>query len=332
MGIPIRGPGLLALLFYALPAHAAESAALRHETRFSGMADASAGVAVSSNLFLVADDEDNRIRLYNNQTNGGPLKEFPLDEFLEVDEEGPEADLEGCARIGDRIFWIGSHGRSKDGKKRPNRQRLFATDLAVTDDEVHLTPIGKPCRRLLADLIQDSRFAKYGFAQAAKLAPREPGALNIEGLCATPEGHLLIGFRNPIPKGKALLIPLLNPNRVIQGQPAQFGEAIELDLRGLGIRDIALFRNRYLLIAGVAGEQAEFKIYRWGGQGSAPEALHVPDLQKYSPEAVVIYPERGLKQVQLLSDDGTVEIEGVRAKHLSDPAKKSFRAVWLEAD
>jgi hypothetical protein len=34
-----------------------------------------------------------------------------------------------------------------------------------------------------------------------------PGGLNIEGLAATPDGQLLIGFRNPLSEGKALLLP-----------------------------------------------------------------------------------------------------------------------------
>src|SRR5438874_5294174 len=84
--------------------------------KYSGMADASGAVAVNSNLFLVADDEENKLRLYRSNQGGAPIKEFDLDAFLEVRGKTLEADLEGGARIGDRAFWIGSHGRNKDGK------------------------------------------------------------------------------------------------------------------------------------------------------------------------------------------------------------------------
>jgi len=53
------------------------------------------------------------------------------------------------------------------------------------------------------------------FEEASHLAPKTPGALNIEGLCATPDHKLLIAFRNPLPQSKALLIPLENPEQVI---------------------------------------------------------------------------------------------------------------------
>src|SRR3954469_13321173 len=93
-------------------------------TQYSGMADASAGVAVNSNMFLVGDDEENKLRLYRRDQGGPPVKEFNLNLFLEVYGTSLETDVEGAARIGDRAFWIGSHGRNTDGKERPNRARF----------------------------------------------------------------------------------------------------------------------------------------------------------------------------------------------------------------
>src|SRR2546421_4039646 len=125
------------------------------------MADSSGGVAVSSNLFVVADDEQNTLRLYRSDQAGGPVKEFDCNAFLELEGKSLEADLEAAARIGDRVYWIGSHGRNRNGKERPNRRRFFATDLKVSDGEVTLTPVGKPYKRLLEDLAADSRFVKF---------------------------------------------------------------------------------------------------------------------------------------------------------------------------
>ena len=181
---------------------------------------------------------------------GASIKEFDCSAFLRLEGKSPEADLEGAARLGDRAFWIGSHGRNKDGKERLNRRCLFATDIRAMDGEVALVPVGKPYRRLLDDLINDSRFAQFHLAEAARHAPKEAGALNTEGLSATADGHLLIGFRNPIPGGHALLIPLLNPNEVIEGKPARFDPAVQLDLGGLGIRDIAYHEGIYIIIGG----------------------------------------------------------------------------------
>jgi hypothetical protein len=302
---------------------------LAQPAQYTGMCDASGAVAVSSNLFAVASDEDNILRLYRSDQPGRPVNQFDFNGFLEVRGKSLEADLEGAARIGTRAFWIGSHGRNKDGKERLNRHRLFATDITVNDGDFVLTPAGKPCKRLLDDLLADSKFDQFHLAEASRHAPKEPGALNIEGLSATPEGHLLIGLRNPIPAGKALLIPLLNPNEVIQGNPASFGTAVQLDLGGRGIRDIAWHGGIYLIIAGSWHGGSHFQLYRWAGPGSKPEPLCVDRLNDFHPEALIIYPQHGLQEFQVLSDDGTSLIDGCPCKDLKDPNRQVFRSYWV---
>jgi hypothetical protein len=319
---------LVAFLGLTLCAEAAKLPILR-PAQYGGMADASAGAAVSSNLFVVADDEQNILRLYGSDQGGRPVKELDVSAFLEVTDDSPEADLEGCAKVGERIFWIGSHGRNKNGKKRPNRCRFFATDVHMVGNEVELVPTGKPYKLLLEDLRSDARLATFELGQAAGRAPKEPGALNIEGLSATPEGHLLLGFRNPLRGGKALLVPLLNPDEVITGKRAKFGAALQLDLGGLGIRDIAFFGGDYLIIAGPYHEGGPFRIYRWRGEGTQPVDLRVKNLNDYHPEAIVIYPDKGIKEFQVLSDDGKLEIDGVPGKEVPDSTIKSFRSFWL---
>jgi hypothetical protein len=297
--------------------------------RYFGMCDASGAVPISSNLFAVACDEDNVLRVYRNDRPGPPVKEFDMNAFLGVRGHSLEADLEAAARIGDRAFWIGSHGRNVDGKQRPNRHRLFATDIHGSDAELTLTPVGQPYCGLLQDLLADPRFDQFHFAEAARYAPKEPGALNIEGLSGTPEGHLLIGFRNPVPEGKALLIPLLNPNEVIQGKAAQLGAAVRLDLHGLGIRDIAWQAGTYTIIAGSYHGGGHFRLYRWAGPGATPERLRVDHLDDYHPEALIIYPDRGFREFQILSDDGTVLINNCPCKDLPDPRRRTFRSFWV---
>jgi hypothetical protein len=276
----------------------------------------------------VADDEDNILRLYRNDTGGQPIKQFDYNDFLEVRGKSLEADLEAGARIGDRAFWIGSHGRNKNGKERPNRCRLFATDISVAGGEVTLTTVGIPYKGLLDDLIRDSHFKQFHLAAAARLAPKESGAFNIEGLSATPDGHLLIGFRNPIPEGKALLIPLLNPNQVVEGQTALFGPAIQLDLGGLGIRDIACFKGTYIISAGSYHGGGPFRFYRWSGSGTEPERIPVDDLGDYHPEAVIIYPDKGLREIQVLSDDGKHEVDDISNRDLP-MGQRTFRSFWI---
>lgn len=321
-------PVILILLATSLCAQAGEKSPLLRPTLYTGSADASGAVAIASNLFVVADDEDNSLRLYSSDRGGPPIKEFDCNAFLEVRGKSLEADLEAGARIGDRAYWIGSHGRNIHGKERLNRCRFFATDIRVAHGEVTLTPVGKPYKDLLDDLIHDPRFDPFHFAAAAQLTPKAAGALNIEGLSATPEGHLLIGFRNPIPQGKALLIPLLNPNEVVDGKTARFGPAIQLDLGGLGIRDIALYDGTYIISAGSYHGGGPFCFYRWSGVGTQPERLSVDDLGDYHPEAIIIYPDRGLREIQILSDDGKRVVNGISNRDLP-MRRRTFRSFWF---
>jgi hypothetical protein len=320
---------VFALVSSLLSACAAEKLQLVRSMEYSGMRDASAAVAVNSNLFIVADDEKNTLRLYSAEHPGAPLKEFDFNSFIEVTAKSPEADLEGGALLGNRAFWIGSHGRNKNGKERSNRCRLFATDIKIVDGDVALTPVGQPCKHLLDALISDARFAEFHLAEASMRAPKEEDALNIEGLSATPEGHLLIGFRNPIPHGKALLIPLLNPNDVIEGKPPRFDMAIQLDLEGLGIRDMAYFDGSYFIIAGPWHSGGKFEFYRWHGANAQPHKLSVKHLGDYSPEAIIIYPQQGFREIQILSDDGNRAVNGIPGKELGESRPNTFRSFWL---
>jgi hypothetical protein len=324
-------PLVVLVLFLAASGLCGERMTLVHPMQFSGMANASAAVAINSRLFVAADDEENKLRLYECNRPGPPLKEYDVSGFLEVTGNFPEADLEGGARIGDRAFWIGSHGRNRNAKERFNRCRFFATDIRITGGEVMLAPVGRPYKSLLDDLLADSRLAKFNLAAASLFAPKAEEGLNIEGLSATPEDHLLLGFRNPIPDGRALLVPLLNPNDVIadQGQRARLGNPIQLDLGGLGIRDMALCNGTYIIIAGSKGAGGDFQIYSWAGGGASPERIKVKHLNRYNPEALILYPDRGLRELQVLCDDGTRAVEGVPGKAVTDSRLKSFRSFWL---
>ena len=319
----------LVLLLGATPVGAAEKAHLVQPSVYSAMCDASAAVAASSNLFVAASDEDNVLRVYQSDHPGPPIKSFDFNAFLEIAGKSPEADLEGAALLGNRAFWIGSHGRNKDGKQSPNRCRLFATDITVVDGEPILTPVGRPYKRLLEDLIADSRFNQFHLAEAASLAPKDRGGFNIEGLSATPKGELLLGFRNPIPNGQALLIPLVNPNEVIEGRAARFDPAILLELGGLGIRDMSYSDGTYIIIAGGWRSGGDFQLYRWAGHSDKPEPIALKHFSDYTPEAIILYPGRGLASFQILSDDGTRPVEGIPCKQVSDSAHQTFRSFWI---
>lgn len=105
---------------------------------------------------MVASDEDNVLRVYRRADGGSPEFELDLSKFLAVDPRQPESGIEAAARVGNRIYWITSHGRNRRGAARPSRQRFFATDLTGHPAEP-LAPVGECCDRLVEPLLRDPR-------------------------------------------------------------------------------------------------------------------------------------------------------------------------------
>src|SRR5215211_1026049 len=77
---------------------------------FTGMCDASAAAAIGPEHLVVADDEENLLRVYR-RSGGEPVMNVDLRKYLSAGR-GDEADLEGAAAMGNLVFWIGSHGRN----------------------------------------------------------------------------------------------------------------------------------------------------------------------------------------------------------------------------
>lgn len=326
MDTPLKRLAIRSCLIAAFACRAVAADARSEATVFIGMCDASAAAAIDEERFVVADDEDNILRVFS-RGGGKALLQVDLSKFLGVQgkRKSKETDLEAATRVGDLTFWITSHGRSSKGKDSPERQRLFATDVRVRDGSVKITPIGKPYTDLLDDLLRDERLARYNLEGAAKLAPKAAGGLSIEGLASTPEGHLLIGFRNPVRRGRTLVVPLLNPADIVREDRAKLGPPIELDLNGLGIRSIERVGSRYVIIAGAPGEGGEAsRLFEWDGK-SAPAAVAGVTLKGLNPEGVAFHGQDGAGEYFILSDDGSRTVDGVDCKDLKDPNLKRFR-------
>jgi hypothetical protein len=322
-------PNLLCLLLaaWALAAGAAEGSPTEDRLH-SGMCDASAGAFLSEELFVVANDEDNTLRIYRGDRPGRPVSEVGLSSFLHADQEHPETDIEGAAWLGNRLYWITSHGNNKDGKFRASRHRFFATYVVRTSQGPQLAPVLRPYDHLLRDLVKERSLQPFGLAAASELAPKDEGGFNIEALCPSPEGNLLIGFRNPIPHGRALVMPFLNPEGVLRGQAARFGDPILLDMDGYGVRDMAWTGQDYLIVAGSYDSEGTSRLYRWDGKTSAPKPFPEISFLHFNPEAVLVAPAVPNRAL-VLSDDGTLQVDGEDCKTVADPNLRRFRSRWI---
>jgi hypothetical protein len=290
---------------------------------FEGTCDASSAVELGRSRALVADDENNLLRIYDVERGGKAVVEIDVSASLGLDQpSGAESDLEGATRVGERAYFLSSHARTSKGKRDPDRLLFFATELP--SDSGGLKVLGTS-RSLLENLMDEPRLARFGLRAASSLAPKEPGGLNLEGLTVRAEGGLWLGFRNPVPEGRALLVGLLNPEEVIEGKKAQFSEPLLLDLGGLGVRALSRWKSTTLILAGPSGDGGPFKLFRLKGASTA-EPLAV-DLSGIGAEA--IFADDSRDEVLVLSDDGTREVAGKACKKLKDPRKKSFRGVWV---
>ena len=299
------------------------------EKKYLGISNPSGAVALNDKLFIVADDEDNLLRIYDWNTPDKPLQTIKLSTVFKsviADGEDLEIDLESAAEIEGTYFWIGSHSTSRTGEHKPSRHRLCAINIKPgAKDKFAVTPAGGIYTTLISDLREDSRFDAYHLGKAAKMQAKALGGLSIEGLASTPDNGLLIGFRNPLSgggikkgrleKGKALLVKLKNPFEVIHGLKAKFADPIELDLDGFGIREITRRKNhKYLIVAGpyhenIATEEhkkEEGKLFKWSSKSGKLNGLKRFDLEGFNIEAAFFYPGND-DCVQLLSDDGMLE-------------------------
>ena len=298
---------------------------------FEGAVDGSAAADVGDGFFVGATDEDNELRLYDVKGGPSPKKldvgvEAAVKSALGV-QKIKECDLEGAAKIGDLIFWIGSHGRNSEGKEKKERQVLFATKLGGSGKDAKLEVAGKVYTKLLDDLVNDPALAPFDLGKAATLAPKDEGALNIESLAADGD-KLWIGFRNPTNEAKeALLVPLLNPTEVIkEGAGAKLGDPVTLKLGGLGVRDMVVWGDGFLIIAGDFVDRVEpgakpSRVFYWK-PGTDPKDIEV-DFGDLNPEAIVIMGEGDKARILILSDDG---------KYPGRSDRNVFRGVWLQAN
>jgi hypothetical protein len=297
---------------------------------FEGTCDASGAVPIDQRLFAVADDENNVLRIYDADKGGPPLYAMDVSPELRLRQKKkghPESDLEAATRLGDKALWLSSHARSKKGKAKDERLRYFSTPVPRPGQPITL--IGGAYASLLQDLLDDPRLQSLGLEAAAERPPQEEGGLNIEGMTAMPDGKVLLGFRNPVPGGRALLTVLQNPLDPADGKAARFGPPIRLDLGGRGVRALSYWRGRYLIAAGHYADGGDHRIFAWAGPSASPIERGSKDLVDLNPEAFFTPEDRD--RFMVLSDDGGRIIDGERCKDLEEPTRKRFRGLWMQA-
>ena len=355
--------------------YAASAASVNPATTLfhTATSDASAAIAIDANYMFVADDEDEVIRLYSRSSSGLPSTGFDFnstpattgDAPLGLTEASREVDIEAATRVGNTIYWLGSHSNSSGGSLRPNRYRLFSTTVGGSGVSSTLT-FDARYDHLRTDLINwDTSNAHgkgvnfYGLsASAASGVVPESATSNgfsIEGFTVSPivNTTAYIAFRAPIVpaanRTKALIVPWTNFSSILNATggaagSATFGAPIELDLGTRGLRSIECSANGCLIIAGppdgaTGTPPKDFRLYTWDGNPANAPEFRAADLTALSAggsfEGIVELPDSNFlgangdsKQVRLLVDNGDTIWYGdsTISKDLPQTNQQKFRS------
>ncbi|MFD9573932.1 hypothetical protein ACFWBI_29345 [Streptomyces sp. NPDC059982] len=339
----LGGKSAVKTLSYAASAAVQNPADARY---FSGASDSSAAVDVGGGFTVVADDENNVLRLYDRSHSAAPVRTWDFSSQLGVSKE---VDIEGATRIGNTIYWTGSLGNNKDGEYKAPRNTVFTTTVSGAGSATQLA-YGRSYKSLRDDLVawDTANGNRYGFAAGTAVgqAPKQIDGFNVEGLEFAPGSTTTayLGFRAPlapaVPGGKALLVPVTNFDKVLSsGSKAVFGAGVELDLGGLAVRDLRKNdAGQYLILAGswAADDNSDpYALYQWDGiPGHAP--VKRADLPTGDPggwETIVEVPDLNGPgaRVQLVTDSGSADLygDGTEAKDLTHPEWKKARAAWF---
>ena len=305
----------------------------------TGVADGSTAIPIDADYMFAADDETNVIKLFSRNNSGLAVYQFDVNSYLNLD--GTEVDIEGSFRSTtnpNRIYWIGSLSNSKSGEARPDRNRIFATDIVGTGVNATLKFVGY-YSNLRSKLITWGNNNGYDFTSKAAtgIEPKRIDGFNIEGLEMGPDGTTLyIGFRAPyVGSGtnKALICPLSNFESWFgNGSPSAnpvLGSPIELNLNNHGIRSLGKnASNNYLIVAGSYAATGTFQLYSWNGLASSAPVLLTANLTNLKPEGIVEVPASlsGSFTVDLVSDLGS-DIpynDGLENKEVVQPNHRKF--------
>jgi hypothetical protein len=285
---------------------------------YAGAGNGSTEIDVGGGYMLVGDDLSNVLHLYQEGVSGPPVANF--DFSSQLPDGTTSVDIESAARVGNVIYWLGSLSNSDSGDARPAANTLFATQVNGSGASTTLTYLGS-YTNLRADLINwdENSGNPLGLAASSSGTGKSTSGINLEGLefAKGSSTTAYLAFRAPLEpttnRTKALLVPLTNIPSLINAAAgsATFGSPIEMNLDGLGLREIRENADgQYLIVAGTAdASNSLFQLYTWDGNaGDAPTltGTSVPAIEDGAWEGIVSVPDplvNGSK-VELVEDNG----------------------------
>ena len=122
---------------------------------------------------------------------------------------------------------------------------------------------------------------------------------------------------------------MLNPVDVVNGGKPKFGTTHELILVGMGIRGFEQVDGTFFLATEPPGGKGRPHLFSWDGKSNRPRRVFVTLPKNANPESVLIFPDTGLNEIHILSDDGSQEIGGDPCNELDNADQRRFRRLIL---
>lgn len=272
--------------------------------------DLSGAACAPDRRCLLVSDEKRRAWFFSLEQREPAAPKIVIGERVKLTpaEGGDEADAEGAAFDGGRFYAIGSHGASRrTGQFQASRYSVYRVEADGT----------VKASNALAAIIAAIPGIREHFCAGTEpggCQSLQDGGANIEGLAAR-NGQLFVGFRAPVPGGKAFII------RVAEG--AVFGHAdpglavFRLELgrdgkgRDLGIRDLAAVSDGFLVLAGPSlpdGDDAvgSGRVLHWREGDERPRLLREIAMtdKGVKPEVLLVMGEMPTAYRVLIMSDG----------------------------
>ncbi len=340
-------------------------------TYYDGVGNASSEIPVGGGYFISGDDEVNQLHLYKQGDNSEPLATYDFTSLLPYGST--TIDIEAAAEATETvngvstpvIYWFGSESNSSSGNLRPATFTVFATAVSGSGASTALTYLGS-YSGLRTDTvnwdINNGNPLGLNTASQSSTTAKSTAGYNIEGAEFAPGSNstVYLAFRSPLEpyandsssqdtgasSQDALLVPVTNLPSLIQSSNttsttglATFGSPIELNLGGLGFREIRKNANdQYLIVAGTSGgSNSAAALYAWDGQPGDPAVrtrttLPTAPAGDWAWEGIVQTPAlTDGSEVELVQDDGDYAWygNGLSTKstpELDAPAKKDLGA------
>jgi hypothetical protein len=225
---------------------------------------------------LVIDDETQKAQLVT--VNDGEILAGGTITLIDntFKDKPLELDGEGVSYADGFYYVIGSHGHPRDADQKLDPIEDAATIAARIAADSQIVRF-----RLEADGASSAveRTAKLRaiIAQVPELSPSadrrlENNGLTVEGI-AVRRGRLLAGFRGPLLGGGRAAVLSVAIDGVFGNAPPD-ARLHQLPLGGAGIRDLVLYRDGVLVLAGPVGrDPGLYAIYGWDGSSDNVKLL-----------------------------------------------------------